>query len=64
MDLLNLRSDIGIHVLKTMNSEVIDGWILFVPESKNNRNYCKKKPTLKPCFFQDNMNINYTFLSS
>lgn len=52
MDLLNLRSDIGIHVLKTMNSEVIDGWILFVPESKNNRNYCKKKnPTLKPCFF-------------
>lgn len=51
MDLLNLRSDIGIHVLKTMNSEVIDGWILFVPESKNNRNYCKKNPTLKPCFF-------------
>lgn len=64
MDLLNLRSDIGIHVLKTMNSEVIDGWILFVPESKNNRNYCKKNPHENLVFFQDNMNINYTFLSS
>lgn len=36
MDLLNLRSDIGIYVLKMMNLEVIDGWILFVFESKNN----------------------------